>query len=53
MEGARHAAAIEALKGQGLEIGEAVIYQDGRVQNGIRSGRTSRASGRSEATHNL
>ena len=44
MEGARDAAAIEALKGQGFK---------GRVQYGIRSGRTSSASGCSEATHHL
>jgi hypothetical protein len=37
VEGARNAAALEALKEQGFEIGESVMRQDGRVQHAIRS----------------
>ena len=37
MEGDHNDAALGALKGQGFAIGEAVIYQDGRVQYGISS----------------
>ena len=32
MEGARNDAALEILKDQGFEIGEAVLHDDGRVQ---------------------